>query len=517
LEKPFLFRTLLFCVIAGVLAALWIPLAPTRLFDFDAANFALALDYFAPAAHQPQPPGYPLYVGLTKLIHLLVSDVAATFLIAGLLGSAAAILLLYLLGEKMFGWQAGMVAALLLMSNPILWQTAMSDQVRIFIAVISIGVALALWPLYQRPNIDMHAPRRLATAGFLLGLLAGFRPEMLVSMAPLLLFAGVRSRLKFGHYLVSALAVCAGMAPWFIFLLVRVGGVSGFLAMMRIYSAEQAGKSSLLFGASWAGAWKMFSEALWWASLGVVSWIPFLLLIGWKKVATVRKGQTLFLSIWFLSLFLFSIIVHIAASGHSLGFVPILCLAGGWTVAAVGASRGRLLMIACLLAAVSLNVWFFFYPYSRSVREASFETVGGIGSINENALDRIDAITRRRAAYIVSDGTWVSWRILQYYYPNNQLLYIPAPLAPPDTKLPVWLIRDRLRVRDLDPNSELALPSCPTIIWLVGDYRAKQALLAVDGADADQYFITTPPQAGLHVKVGRYRLATSPDPCVRPH
>ena len=103
LENPFFFRTLLFCAIAGVLAALWIPLAPTRLFDFDAANFALALDYFAPAAHQPQPPGYPLYVGVTKLIQLLVSDVAATFLIAGLLGSAAAILLLYLLGEKMSG------------------------------------------------------------------------------------------------------------------------------------------------------------------------------------------------------------------------------------------------------------------------------------------------------------------------------------------------------------------------------------------------------------------------------
>jgi len=392
----------------------------------------------------------------------------------------------------------------------------MSDQVRIFIAVISIGVALALWPLYQRPNTDTRASRRLAAAGFLLGLLAGFRPEMLVSMAPLLLFAGVRSRVKLPHYFIAALAVCVGMAPWLIFLLVRVGGVSGFLAMMRIYSAEQAGKSSLLFGASWAGAWKMFSDALWWAGLGIVSWIPSLLLVGWKKVATVRKGQAFFLSTWFLSLFLFSIIVHIAASGHSLGFIPVLCVAGGWAIGAVGASRGRLLMIACLLLALSLNVGFFFYPYSRKVREASFETVGGIGRINETTLDRIDAITRRRAAYIVSDGTWVSWRILEYYYPNNQLLYIQATLAPPDTNLPVWLMRDRLRVRDLDPHSELALPSCPAIIWLVSDYRAKQALLAVNGAEADEFFITTPPQAGLHVKVGRYRLATSPDPCVAP-
>ena len=387
---------------------------------------------------------------------------------------------------------------------------------RIFIAVISIGVALALWPLYQRPNTETHASRRLATAGFLLGLLSGFRPEMLVSMAPLLLFAGVRSRVKFRDYLVSALAVCAGMAPWFIFLLVRVGGVSGFLAMMRIYSAEQAGKSSLLRGRFGPERGRCFPTRC-----GGPAWASYpgflrFSLVGWKKVATVRKGQAFFLSTWFLSLFLFSVIIHIAASGHSLGFIPVLCLAGGWAVAAVGASRGRLLMIACLLLALSLNVWFFFYPYSSKVREASFETVGGIGRINETALDRIDAITRRRAAYIVSDGTWVSWRILEYYYPNNQLLYIPAPLAPPDTNLPVWLMRDRLRVRD-QPPSRAGSPLLP------GDHLAgrrlsrEEGLLAVNGAESDEYFITTPPQAGLHVKVGRYRLATSPDPCIAPH
>ena len=82
----------------------------------------------------------------------------------------------------------------------------------------------------------------------LLGLLSGFRPEMLVSMSPLLVIVAVRSRMKFRHCLLSVLSLCVGMAPWLIVLLVRVGGIAAFVSLMQNYSAQQAGESSLLFG-----------------------------------------------------------------------------------------------------------------------------------------------------------------------------------------------------------------------------------------------------------------------------
>jgi hypothetical protein len=79
------------------------PLAPTYLFYFDNINFALALREFNPLLHQPQPPGYPLFVGLSRLVHAIVPSVEATFLWTGILGATAAILLLWRLGERMFG------------------------------------------------------------------------------------------------------------------------------------------------------------------------------------------------------------------------------------------------------------------------------------------------------------------------------------------------------------------------------------------------------------------------------
>ena len=53
-------RVLVVSLLMALLYTLWLPLLPYYLFDFDSANFALALDNFNPARHQPQPPGYPL-------------------------------------------------------------------------------------------------------------------------------------------------------------------------------------------------------------------------------------------------------------------------------------------------------------------------------------------------------------------------------------------------------------------------------------------------------------------------
>lgn len=502
---------IVFLASVGILALIWVPLAPERLFDFDAANFALALNEFQPALHQPQPPGYPLYVGLTRIIDIFFNDPPTSFLVAGLLGAAAVIVMLWLLGERMFGRRAGAFAALLFMTNPVVWQTGMSDQVRIYIAVISVAISFALWPLWEG-NREASS-RRLVLSCLLLGFLAGFRPESLMSLAPLVAVTAIRNRTRPRYYLIAALALCIGMAPWLIVLLLRVGGIGGLFDLMRIYSAEQAGKSSLLFGASWVGAWKMITGGLWWASLGIVTWLPAVFLVRWTNITAEDKRNGYFLVVWFLALFLFSIAIHIAASGHALGFIPVLCVAGGWVLSAVGKSLGRWIMALCLTGALSLNVVFFFHPYSRQVIEASNLNIKSIAGVTERTLDRIDSLIQTGPAILVSDGEWVSWRILEYYYPSNQLIYLPSPLALPSATQTVWLFEERHRTNDLNANTELPLPSCGTIIWLVSDDQSRKDLLAVKDAESHRYFITTPARPGMHFRLGRYRLATSPRPC----
>src|SRR5690348_7075157 len=69
-------------VIAGICLALVtatrLPLLPQHLYSFDSVNMALALSDFDPARHQPQPPGYPLFVAEARIVNLALDNPEAT-------------------------------------------------------------------------------------------------------------------------------------------------------------------------------------------------------------------------------------------------------------------------------------------------------------------------------------------------------------------------------------------------------------------------------------------------------
>src|ERR1700731_4320817 len=80
-------------VVASAVLLVWLtrwPLAPKKhLYHIDNVNFALAPDDFNPVLHQPQPPGDPMYVALTKLLRVAAPRPEILFPLSGVLGSRA--------------------------------------------------------------------------------------------------------------------------------------------------------------------------------------------------------------------------------------------------------------------------------------------------------------------------------------------------------------------------------------------------------------------------------------------
>src|SRR6476661_4332171 len=63
------------------------------LYDIDSVNFALALDHFDPAVHQPHPPGYFLYVWLGRLANTIFQDANTALVAISIAASAGAVFL----------------------------------------------------------------------------------------------------------------------------------------------------------------------------------------------------------------------------------------------------------------------------------------------------------------------------------------------------------------------------------------------------------------------------------------
>src|SRR5437868_4448043 len=106
-----------------------LPAFPHYL-SIDNVNLAFAVEHFDPLNHQPQPPGYPFFVGFARLVRLAAGSTETTFIVIALLVSGLCLPLVVSVGARMFSPRVGHAAALLLLFNPVFWHAGLEGPLR---------------------------------------------------------------------------------------------------------------------------------------------------------------------------------------------------------------------------------------------------------------------------------------------------------------------------------------------------------------------------------------------------
>jgi hypothetical protein len=114
--------------------------APSFLWT-DTVNLAYSLESFDPVRHQPQPPGYPLFVGLARIVHQFTPSAEVTFWVISVLTTIASAVVLYRLASRMTSrWVAG-AAVILPVVNPVFWFARLRSPLRPWLALFSLLLA----------------------------------------------------------------------------------------------------------------------------------------------------------------------------------------------------------------------------------------------------------------------------------------------------------------------------------------------------------------------------------------
>ncbi|HWP84824.1 MAG TPA: glycosyltransferase family 39 protein [Terriglobia bacterium] len=417
-----------------------LPLMPQHLYNFDSVNLALAMREFDPARHQPQPPGYPFFVAESRLTALLLPDPVQTFHALKILISALSLGLLYWTGRELCSERAGLAAAGLLFVHPVFWYSGLTSPLRLHAALFSLLVALFCWRALR------GRPESFYAASLALGLGAGFRPTLLLTLLPLWAWCAWSTRN--GKTILRGAALLAGCcALWVAPLVWAYGGLvqtwNSFLGYLLFHSQSAAALAGEpLF--QWR---RMIGRTVLWNGLGVVP-LFFLAPFAWRAGNGQGRGLPFrFLAVWFLPPFLFNLLVHVGAPGHTLTTVPALCLAGGMLVDAVsrdkpegtGARRAGSLWLAALLWSTVIFFWPRAVPQAApttafrgwaSVRDAlsigSYETSYARVRYREqktaDTLSQIRRLKSERDAPVVliwSGNETPVWRKLAYYFPSD--------------------------------------------------------------------------------------------------
>ena len=298
-------RSALIVVLAVIFLALHLPYLPASLEDLDSINFALGVQRFDVAHHQPHPPGYPVYIAIAKAVHAAVPAEAAALGLVSAVAGALGVLALAALYRRLdepdtpLPWRVAPVAVA--MTAPLYWFTA----VRPLSDMAGLAAAIAV----QTMTLAAGSTRALAIAAFCAGLAAGLRSQVIWLTVPLLICQGLRAQgsgldgglkaegsglqrngsteaLSPQPLALMALAFSAGALLWFAPLVVLSGGPAAYWHALFDQGAEDLGNIQMLwtshsvgevrdalyyaFVAPWA-AWPIAAVALTSAVLGIVS------------------------------------------------------------------------------------------------------------------------------------------------------------------------------------------------------------------------------------------------------
>lgn len=392
-----------------------LPFVSGLLYNMDSVQFALALDRFDVGLHQPQPPGYFLYVMMGRLARLFVHDDNTALIAIGILFACLTSVMVYRLASEMFGRETGIAAAWISVSSPLLWfhaEVALSYMPEAFMSL------LVAWLCYR----TLAGESGMAVAAAVsLGLAGGIRQNTLVFLMPLWLYSMKGAGLKKAS--VSAAAFALTVAAWAVPMLYATGGIS------RYYSALQAH----WLDANWHGIHidRIAANGGYMAyfilcGLGLAL-VPILFAAySRQRVALSQCGVNTgaFLAFWLAPAICFHLLVftHPAVPGHSLIYVVGLIVLAGYALVAASeiiASASshdvrtvRHSMLALVAAANSALFLLSPYPISaHGINAHDRELAGYIRAVRDNF--------QPADTEIIGDNRFLfSYRHAMYYLPE---------------------------------------------------------------------------------------------------
>jgi hypothetical protein len=402
-------------LLAVTTVALRVPFLTPRLAHWDAVNNALALHDFNVAAHQPHPPGSPYFVLLARGAFVFTGDDNAALTAVSVLASVAAVLAEYALARLLFGKKAGVLAAVVLMTQPVFWgySSMATPWTLLALLALSIGITSAL--LLQKKQW------LVLPSAVLMGVASGFRLDATVFLAPLWVWTVCRAEPRFKWRLWAIGVVLIFVLIWLVPVAINAGGATQWFD-----------RSRALFGPT--------ENLRQFANNAVISFGTLVLVIGPAVVISLFGDRSAlgeqpwaFWILWTAPAFVFLWLVDSTEPGHDLVFTVALCALGAGLLVRGIQNQKRLLAYAALIVAAQTAIFLFAAPVADKPPAWALNSM--VLNVTANGLRQqqaslADALHVIRSDFdpdhtLVVTGTGQDpYRFMMYYLPEYQVLQL---------------------------------------------------------------------------------------------
>ena len=300
-----------------------VPFITQTLYGFDSANYALAVSRFYNVAfHQPHPPGYPVYVALARVLDVAFHDANRSLVVESIAWATLAVACTIVLGSRLFGRTAGLLAGFLLCFTVGFW--GYSEVAYPYVALAGETASLALLA-----QLTLAGRRRVVVLmGLAWAVAAGVRWDAAAFCGPLWLWAlcSVCSwRLRLGSLGLAGAVVAGWAAP----MIALSGGWDAYRGAVSDYLKVWSPQSAFVVGDyasggdTQAGYNLNFLVNYLRQMLGVqLLLVPYLVGRRFGPGSLAIDVRSRFLGLWTLPPLLTYVFAHLGEPGYVLSLAP---------------------------------------------------------------------------------------------------------------------------------------------------------------------------------------------------
>ncbi|HEY9615340.1 MAG TPA: glycosyltransferase family 39 protein [Microcoleaceae cyanobacterium] len=372
----------------GLGIATRLPFQAELVQEWDAGNFALAVEKYDLQLEQPHRPGtFLIYVSLARCINMVLDDPTASLTMVSVIASGIAAAALYAIGTTWFNPRVGWATALLMLASPLVWfygEMPLSYMPE-FCTVTLIILAAYFTGLGERTALPF--------LGMLMGLAGGIRPNTPIFLLPLALVAVIRGlqthRFKLQHVLAAFAIGLAALAVWFIPLLILAGGPEAYWKMIQGWMHGHTDDAKSLM--------QVLDNVIFFLKtvlfvVGVAA-LPMLGLFFQHGSAFIRRlnrdWRCQVIALWLVPGVMYFTFVHLQRQGHTFTVMPAFVLLAGLAIVGLGdrlEKQYRHAGLMLMAAIVSLNALFFLFAPS------SIRSLHSIQAFDTKFTERIEFV-----------------------------------------------------------------------------------------------------------------------------
>jgi Protein of unknown function (DUF2723) len=408
-------------------------------------QFALSLEKYDMALHQPHPPGYLFYSFSLRAINWILKDPNWSMILLNILATILSGIFVFLSVEKLCCGlrisNARLLSAagsLLYATNPITWfYTCVAEVYPVEAFFSSLVVYLLI--------LSLEHPRLMLYTSAVLGISGGFRLTTEFFLLPPYLF--VLWKTKRAALLNLGILILA-TASWVVPSGILAGGLD--IYCRRVFNQFfRTGTATSVFAAS-PKTTSYFVTVLIRTFQAIT--IPGLVIL----LSRIRKFSPnlvpKFLLLFPLPPLLFFTFVNLSKDGYFLLVVPAITVLVVTVLAKICSSR---LTMRVLLLSIALNMLTFYFPHPPGTEKLSTSALGRILDtlespnraeiLNRNSLfaefmKTVARLKQGKALFIVTEVAYPDFRLLMYYFPDDVTVF---PSSSPGLKKSWALIAEK--------------------------------------------------------------------------